>query len=663
MLRLPAISHYTFLFALVACLFLPTVGLTAEDTTVAGLRARVKILDQARNKAAAELSAKEQQGGAGSRDREHFRTVAESLDQRIAESCSRLVEKGGTAAAADLPCPNPVAQEETGQETTEEKSRVEESGAQATAKQQKKVVEPEEKKEASPVSVPPAVPPSLEAVPVREKVEAPQALPQQPPATGFFEGIRRWLESLFAPKPPPATSGSKSGKPAQQTAEQAEKTKAEQQNTKNPGDSASQQTDQNSTEGNKGAAATTGNRKQTETSAAEEKVVSKEKGSGTTEQKGMQGGSREVANGKAGAGQADQTSTEANKGTAATTYNREQSDNSAGEENVASKEKGAGQEQEQQQQENGVKQAAADGEESGHPSGNEQAGENGAKGAEAAGGKDSKSEETSVTAGSGTTKQKGMQAGSREAANGKAGAGQKSAGQEENTGNGQQARQGASLSRADERKTADVGPSGKGKETGQKKGTGQQVPAQSAGQPMTETANRQTGPVGSGPGGEKKTTQSQKQDSGASPVSDAEVAKLEQLLSDALGEFDGKLLSEQERLAARIPKQREGSAGGSGGYGAEGPVGPGGSGGIAGGGYESSGGQQGDGRAGAGGHGQPGSVATGSGNPAPAGGRTTIDTDDDIVARQLREAAENETDPELKEKLWQEYRKYKQGGG
>lgn len=33
--------------------------------------------------------------------------------------------------------------------------------------------------------------------------------------------------------------------------------------------------------------------------------------------------------------------------------------------------------------------------------------------------------------------------------------------------------------------------------------------------------------------------------------------------------------------------------------------------------------------------------------------------DDDIVARQLREAAENESDPELREKLWDEYRDYK----
>jgi hypothetical protein len=33
--------------------------------------------------------------------------------------------------------------------------------------------------------------------------------------------------------------------------------------------------------------------------------------------------------------------------------------------------------------------------------------------------------------------------------------------------------------------------------------------------------------------------------------------------------------------------------------------------------------------------------------------------DDDIVARRLRKAAEQETDPELKEKLWKEYVGYK----
>jgi hypothetical protein len=36
-------------------------------------------------------------------------------------------------------------------------------------------------------------------------------------------------------------------------------------------------------------------------------------------------------------------------------------------------------------------------------------------------------------------------------------------------------------------------------------------------------------------------------------------------------------------------------------------------------------------------------------------------SNDDVVARQLREAAEKENDPELQKKLWEEYRKYKQG--
>ena len=53
----------------------------------------------------------------------------------------------------------------------------------------------------------------------------------------------------------------------------------------------------------------------------------------------------------------------------------------------------------------------------------------------------------------------------------------------------------------------------------------------------------------------------------------------------------------------------------------------------------------------------------GQGTEAAAGQseQTTDSQDDDIVARQLREAAEKETDPVLKEKLWKEYRDYKKG--
>ena len=51
-----------------------------------------------------------------------------------------------------------------------------------------------------------------------------------------------------------------------------------------------------------------------------------------------------------------------------------------------------------------------------------------------------------------------------------------------------------------------------------------------------------------------------------------------------------------------------------------------------------------------------------SGTPRPAGAGAGADApesrDDDVVARQLREAAERETDPALREKLWREYRRY-----
>ena len=47
--------------------------------------------------------------------------------------------------------------------------------------------------------------------------------------------------------------------------------------------------------------------------------------------------------------------------------------------------------------------------------------------------------------------------------------------------------------------------------------------------------------------------------------------------------------------------------------------------------------------------------STGASPPAgiPAG------DNDDVVARQLREAAMREPDPAIREKLWDEYRKYK----
>lgn len=52
-------------------------------------------------------------------------------------------------------------------------------------------------------------------------------------------------------------------------------------------------------------------------------------------------------------------------------------------------------------------------------------------------------------------------------------------------------------------------------------------------------------------------------------------------------------------------------------------------------------------------------VESGEASTRKQGDRRSGGHDDDIVARQLREAAEKETDPELKEKLWKEYEDYK----
>jgi len=62
---------------------------------------------------------------------------------------------------------------------------------------------------------------------------------------------------------------------------------------------------------------------------------------------------------------------------------------------------------------------------------------------------------------------------------------------------------------------------------------------------------------------------------------------------------------------------------------------------------------------------QGGGGGVGGGGPLGGAGPNTVPADipdgrdDDIVARQLREAAIKETDPELRERLWEEYRQYK----
>lgn len=124
-------------------------------------------------------------------------------------------------------------------------------------------------------------------------------------------------------------------------------------------------------------------------------------------------------------------------------------------------------------------------------------------------------------------------------------------------------------------------------------------------------------------------------------------ATLESELFEGLGEFDEMLLREQERIKAAAPQAS--AASGGGGSGSEDGTGSTSVGTDAASGVETTYGE------GAG----PGSPRPTVSSSAPPG--TPDGQDDDVVARQLREAAEKETDPELKKKLWEEYRKYKAG--
>jgi len=159
-------------------------------------------------------------------------------------------------------------------------------------------------------------------------------------------------------------------------------------------------------------------------------------------------------------------------------------------------------------------------------------------------------------------------------------------------------------------------------------------------------------------------------------------AEIDRRFDETFAVFDARMRKEQETIS----QERAGRAGSAGGGGAEGEGDDGAEGGAAAKG-DGSGGQgkegagegtdTGNGTSGTGGEGgQGGEVAAGSGTQGGGGGvgggakggggprdapsDIPDGRDDDIVARQLREAAMKETDPELRERLWEEYRKYKQ---
>jgi len=153
-------------------------------------------------------------------------------------------------------------------------------------------------------------------------------------------------------------------------------------------------------------------------------------------------------------------------------------------------------------------------------------------------------------------------------------------------------------------------------------------------------------------------------------------ASMDKQLFAALADFDELLLKEEEKVSARVPSQREagsasqnGTSGGASGETGESGQGSGdqdGSGTTSADAGESSSSSAQSGQTAQGGTTSGAHSNVGAGNAdidhsaygAP-GGKLPPPQDDDIVARQLREAAEKETDPELKKKLWEEYWKYK----
>ncbi len=142
------------------------------------------------------------------------------------------------------------------------------------------------------------------------------------------------------------------------------------------------------------------------------------------------------------------------------------------------------------------------------------------------------------------------------------------------------------------------------------------------------------------------------------PSREERTGELDRKLDASLRELDGLLMEEQEKLAEAASSGGSGSSGGTSGGLRSGSGGAGSSGSAESGsnpGGETSGGATGEESGGAVGGGGAGGGDTGSPAPDDVGDGS----DDDIVARQLREAAMAEDDPELRERLWQEYRDYK----
>jgi hypothetical protein len=140
-------------------------------------------------------------------------------------------------------------------------------------------------------------------------------------------------------------------------------------------------------------------------------------------------------------------------------------------------------------------------------------------------------------------------------------------------------------------------------------------------------------------------------------------AVLDRRLEESFGVFDGMIIAEREK--AQTEADAAGSSvmgtGGGGGEDGTGEAGGGTFGGAPQGAIVVAGGPQGSTGGGImpdGGMAREGDYAYNDQPTYPIPDDIPNGNNDDVVARQLREAAMSEPDPELREKLWDEYRKY-----
>jgi hypothetical protein len=132
--------------------------------------------------------------------------------------------------------------------------------------------------------------------------------------------------------------------------------------------------------------------------------------------------------------------------------------------------------------------------------------------------------------------------------------------------------------------------------------------------------------------------------------------ELEEEMETLIAEFDELMLEQQDTLKEQQAAQQSSGSYGDGQGASEGSEAAG----TAGSGEKTASGEPGDGQI-------PPEAEPGSGPgvkkqgdmPEFERGDAGDGSDDDVVARQLREAAEAETDPVLKAQLWKEYKKYK----